>query len=184
MITKTDSPAASWHSTQQLAAQQAHKLRPVAQVLLGLSILMLIYKYFPGPVWAELRSAPTPNVWEAVQQYLLTVIPAGTAISLVMALSATERYLAALEKQAVWSTSTLNLIREVGDCLMASALFSILIVPTVELWTSNRWGFDWHLDVFSLALLSLGLLLDLMARVFNGVLRSAEHLKADHDAIV
>ncbi len=174
-----------WTETATRAAAEAKYLRPIAQALLILAILMIVSQYFAQPAWEEIRRAPTPSFLDALNQWLLKIINAGSAVALTWALWETQGYLKKLKQGAIWSVSTMQFFGRIGECLIASAVWATLISPTITGWaTEFRGGFQWHLESQSLVLLGLGLLMSLLARVIGTAFQTANDLKADHDGII
>jgi Protein of unknown function (DUF2975) len=183
MITKSDQ-ADLWTQTETRAAEEAKKLRPIAQVLFVGALSLITSEYFVQPSWDQLRQAPVPSFLEAINQILKLWINAGAAISLAWALWEAQLYLKRLEQGKIWAISTIKFLERIGECLIVSAVWTTLIAPTLQFWAAMRGGFDWQLDAQSLILFGLGLLLAVIARVFGSVLQTANELKTENDGIV
>lgn len=190
MISESENSVPSWDATTVQAAQLAKQLRPFALYLFFLALALLVFDIILEPVPQNPWEGREPawlysNPWlNGLNHYLVLILKAGAALSLLWGLWVAQRYLGRLEKGGVWSVSTLRLVREIGECMIASAAFSILITPTVTAWVTNYGGFDLRLEETALSLLGLGLMLMVLARVFTQVLESAQQIKAENESFV
>jgi hypothetical protein len=184
VIIKSNDPSDAWQLTSTRAAEQAKYYRPVALWVFGVAALNLTVDYISGLSWTTLATTTRPAWLEVVNLLLVRLLEVSPAIALMWALWDSIRYLGRLEQGAVWSAPTLRFLREVSESLIWSAALSILIAPTLKLWINARGGIDFRLEGFLLALLGVGLLLSLLARVFTQVLESAQQMKAENESFV
>jgi Protein of unknown function (DUF2975) len=183
MITKSDQ-ADLWKQTETRAATEAQKLRPIAYGLFIIASVTIASEYLFLPIWAQVQQTPTPSFLDAIRSILKQSINAGVTISLTWALWEAQLYLKRLEQGQVWTISTIKFLERIGECLIVSAVWSVVIAPTLHVWVITHGGFDWQLESQSLILFGFGLLLDMIARVMGSVLQTANELKTDNDGIV
>lgn len=100
MIIKPDQ-AALWTQTATKDAAEAKRLRPIAQGLFYIALLLIASEYFIQPAWDALARAPESDFFGAINQLLIYWINAATAVSLAWALWEAQRYLGRLEAGAV-----------------------------------------------------------------------------------
>lgn len=184
MIIKSVQPNL-WTQTATRAAEEAKRLRPIAQGLFYVALLLIASEYFIQPAWAALAKAPESDFFGAINQLLIYWINAAAAVSLAWALWEAQRYLGKLEETGgVWSVLTMQFIGRIGECLLLSAVWATLLTPSINRWVSYGGGFSWRLESSSVVLFGLGLLMAVIARVFGQVLETAAELKTDNNGII
>lgn len=179
-LPKTD----PWTQTITQAVQEAQWLRPVALTLFCFSLLLVSGEHFTQPNGYELRTGQFSTGWQSIHEYLMRMLKALPAFALAWVLWDTQAYLKKLEQGHIWSATSLNYFRRIGESLLAYALLSSLMVPTIQAWTEQRGPFKWHLESSTLILFGLGLFLMTMARLFSQALATASTLKTDSESII
>jgi hypothetical protein len=198
-------PARLWDETARSAAAKARTLRWLVFTIFVFAAMWIAINQFVGPVILPLierlasadvhTSQENFELWRAMN---LAWIEAGPLIALVWGLWGANAYLAQVEQARIWAAGTMRFFARIGDALWATALWLGLFAPTLTLWVMATEPFvfrekpvinavPWiafQIDPLILSLAGLGVALSLIARVFADVLRGAERLKQDAEAII
>lgn len=178
----SETPRDIWRDSVIRAAAEASRLQPLASILLGAALLLILGQYLIGPISETFFGDYGDRDYESLIHQIVEAFP---PLILAWGLWETRNYLGRLARGEVWGPATAMLLGRIGDSLLWAAAIGMIVVPNIQNWVSGGFGgFDWNFNAEYLVLSGLGLLLSLIARVVRNVVEVAAALKADNDQIV
>lgn len=178
----SETPRDIWRDSVIRAAAEASRLQPLASILLGAALLLILGQYLIGPISETFFGEYGDRDYESLIHQIVEAFP---PLILAWGLWETRNYLGRLARGEVWGPATAMLLGRIGDSLLWAAAIGMIVVPNIQNWVSGGFGgFDWNFNAEYLVLSGLGLLLSLIARVVRNVVEVAAALKADNDQIV